>query len=175
MKKLFLLVLVMAASLFADGLVVGGEFGYAKVNSELTTNIGSAEGDTKSKSLTGKLGYSFGDARVLGYVTSEKYNDDMVVYNEGSLISYGAELDYVQENLFIGAILGVGSKDFDGTDVDFIDYGARVGYIHQIDNANIEIGVQYKIREYDSYQFGAVTLDLEDEIIGLFIGINFNL
>ena len=118
MKKIILSLMVMVGVAAADGFVLGGEVGYAKINSELSTNIGSAKGDTKSKSITGKVGYSFGDIRALAYITSEKYDDDMVVINEGNLLSYGAEVDYVQDNLYVGAILGTGSKDFDGTDID---------------------------------------------------------
>lgn len=172
--------MLSAAALMADGVVVGAELLYGKVSSDLTLSIPgyseSYSADTKTIAVAAKVGYQFDAVRVMGVVTSEKYKDDMVVYNEGSLVSIGAEVDYLIDNIFIGAVAAKGQKDFDGTDIDFIDYGARVGGIFKLGtDANLEAGIQYKVRNYDNYNYMGADLDLGDKIIGVFVGVSFNL
>ena len=172
--------MLSAAALMADGVVVGGEMLYGKVSSDLTASIPgyseSYSADTKTIGFAVKGGYQFDSIRVLGVVTSEKYKDDMIVANEGSLVSIGAEVDYIIDNMFIGAVAAKGSKDFDGTDIDFTDFGARIGGVFELGtDANLEAGVQYKVRSYDSYNYSGVNLDLDDKILGVFVGVSFNL
>ena len=180
MKKLIVALMAMAAVASADGFVVGTELNYGKVSSDLTASIPGASAsdsaDTKTIGFAVKGGYQFDDIRVYGVVTSEKYKDDMVVVNEGNAVSIGAEVDYMIENVFIGATLARGSKDFDGTDIDFTDIGVRLGGSFELGtDSNIEAGVYYKKRGYDSYVWDGVTLDLDDKIIGVFVGVSFNL
>lgn len=180
MKKIILVLAAMAASVLADGFVVGTEILYGKVNSDLTASVPgyseSYSADTKTIAFAAKGGYQFDAVRVMAVVTTEKYKDDMMVDNEGSLVSFGAEVDYMVDNFFIGAVAAKGSKDFDGTDIDFTDYGARVGGAFELSSdVNLEAGVQYKIRNYDNYNYMGVDLDLEDKVFGVFIGLAFNL
>ena len=180
MKKIILALMVFAGIASADGFVVGSELTYGKVDSDLTASLGGASasvsGDTKSIGVAVKGGYEFDAVRVLGTITSEKYKDDMVVDNEGNAVSYGVEVDYMIDNLFIGGMLATGSKDFDGTDIDFDDVGVRVGGVFDIGNdANLEVGVQYKDRRYDSYTLSGITLDLDEKIVGVFVGVSFSL
>ena len=180
MKKIILALMVFAGIASADGFVVGTELTYGKVDSDLTASVGGSSievsGDTKSIGFALKGGYEFDAVRVLGTITSEKYKDDMVVTNEGSAVSYGVEVDYMIDNLFICGMLATGSKDFDGTDIDFNDVGARVGGVFNVgENTNIEAGIQYKKRSYDSYTLSGINLDLDDKIVGVFIGLSFSL
>jgi len=179
MKKLIVALMAMAVVASADGFVVGTELNYGKVDSELTASgavTGSASDDTKTLGVAVKVGYQFGDVRVLGVITSEKYKDDLITYNDGNAVSYGAEVDYVVNNAFIGATVATGEKDFDGTDIDFTDVGVRVGAGAELgEDSTIEAGLYYKKRNYDSYTESGITLDLEDDIVGLFVGVSFNL
>jgi len=97
MKKVILALMVVAASAFADGFVVGTELTYGKVGSDVTVSgpggTASASFDTKSIGFAVKGGYQFDAVRVLGVVTSEKYKDDVLVMNEGSAVSIGFEVD----------------------------------------------------------------------------------
>lgn len=180
MKKLIVALMAMAAVASADGFVVGTELNYGKVDSELTASSGgvsaSASDDTKTIGFAVKGGYQFDDIRVLGTITSEKYKDELITVNEGNAVALGVEVDYMINDLFVGAIIAKGSKDFDGTDIDFTDIGIRGGISASINsNSNIEAGLYYKKRGYDSYTESGVTLDLDDKIIGLFVGLSFSL
>lgn len=180
MKKLIMAIMFSVSALMADGVVVGGEILYGKISSDLTASVPgyseSYSADTKTIAFAAKAGYQFDAVRVMGVLTSEKYKDDMMVDNEGGLVSLGVEADYLIDNIFIGAVAAKGQKDFDGTDIDFVDYGARVGGIFELGtDANLEAGVQYKVRSYDNYNYMGVDLDLEDKIIGVFVGVSFNL
>jgi len=180
MKKLIVALMAMAVVASADGFVVGTELNYGKVDSDLSASAGgvsaSASDDTKTIGFAVKGGYEFDAIRVLGVITSEKYKDDMITNNDGNAVSIGAEVDYMIENVFIGATLSTGEKDFDGTDIDFTDIGVRLGGAFELGtDANLEAGVYYKKRDYDSYVWDGVTLDLDDKIIGVFVGVSFNL
>jgi len=180
MKKIILAIMLSVSALMADGVVVGAELLYGKVDSDLTASAGGASAsvsdDTKTVAFSAKAGYQFDAVRVMGVLTSEKYKDDMMVDNEGSLVSLGVEADYLINNLFIGAVAAKGQKDFDGTDIDFVDYGARVGGIFELGtDVNLEAGIQYKVRDYDNYNYMGVDLKLDDKIVGVFVGVSFNL
>jgi hypothetical protein len=180
MIKVIMSLLVAASAVLADGFVVGGDFSYSRVGSELTLSIpGYSESysdSTKTTGFTARGGYQFDAVRVMGFVTSEKYSDDVVVYNEGNAASVGVEVGYMLDGAFIGVLAAKGSKDFDGTDIDFTDYGVRVGATVELGtDANLEAGVQYKIRGYDSYNYSGVDIDLDEKVLGVFVGVSFNL
>lgn len=180
MKKLIVALMAMAVVVSADGFVVGTELNYGKVDSELTATgpggSASLSADTKTIGVAVKGGYEFDAIRVLGTITSEKYKDELITVNEGNAVALGAEVDYMINDLFVGATIAKGSKDFDGTDIDFTDIGIRGGISASINsNSNIEAGLYYKKRGYDSYTESGVTLDLNDDIVGLFLGMSFNL
>ena len=179
MKKLLAAFMALAAVANA-GAIVGANVSYSNVDSELTASAGGVSEsytvDTKSKGLTLKAGYEYEEVRVLGYVSSEYYSDDVVVYNEGNAITIGAEADYLIDDLYVGAFIGSGYKDFYGTDIDFIDVGLKIGGTHELsEGLDIEAGVEFKKRSYDNYNYSGTNLDLDEKLIGVFIGLNFNL
>ena len=172
--------MVVCASVFADGFVVGTEITYGKDSSDISASVPGASAsvstDTKSIGFAVKSGYQFDAVRVLGVVTSEKYKDDVIVFNEGSAVSIGAEVDYMIDNLFVGGMLASGSKDFSGVDIDFTDVGVRAGGLFDLsEGVTLEAGIQYKKRGYDSYVYEGVTIGLDEKIVGLFLGVSFNL
>ena len=180
MKKIILAIMAVFTLAQADGFIVGTELNYAKVNSELKASIpGYSEtytGSTKTLGIAFKGGYQFDKVKVYGVITSEKYKDYMVVENEGNAVSFGAEVDYMIENVFIGATLAKGTKDFNSVDIDFTDVGVRLGATADINtDIAIEGGVQYKKRSYDSYNYSGVDIGLDEKIIGVFVGLSFNL
>jgi len=174
MKKLVLAIL-MAVGLMADGVVVGGEFGYG--NTDVTASaLGASETvGTKTKSLALKAGYQLDNIRLMGVLGVDKYKDDMIVAGEGNAVSLGIEAGYIYENILAAVTVARGEKDFVDFDQDFTDVGVRIGGIFEVDGANVEAGVQYKERTYDTYNYSGVGIDLEDETIGLYVGISFNL
>ena len=180
MKKIIIALMVFAGIASADGFVVGTELTYGKVDSDITLSVpgtsASVSSDTKSVGFAIKGGYQVENIRLMGVLTSEKYSDDVVVLGEGNAVSIGAELDYMVENVFIGVTLATGTKDFNAVDIDFTDVGLRVGAAIDINpDINLEGGVQYKKRSYDSYNYSGVDIGLDEKIIGIFIGLNFNL
>ena len=171
MKKIIVALTALVALASADGLVAGLELGYGKVDASLTaTPGGSASADTNTVAVTAKGGYQIDNIKLMGYVTSEKYSDDMIVAGEGRLLSYGVEADYMLDKAFVGLAIGQGNKDF-GVDVGFKDVAVRGGMLMD----NVELGVQLKKRTYDSYDIGVAVLDMDDTIVSVFIGIGFNL
>ena len=180
MKKILVMIFALASALMADGFIIGADAGYGKVDSDLTISIPgdsvSLESNTNSKSLTVKAGYETSDYRLLGYVSTESYSDDVVVYNEGSATSVGAELDIVFDKFYAGVALGAGSKDFDTEDINFKDIGIKAGLIAELNESmNFEASIGYKWRNYDSYDIAPFTLDLDEKIIGITVGLSFNL
>lgn len=180
MKKLIVVLMAMAVVASADGFVVGTELNYGKVDSELTastaTATASASDDTKTLGITFKAGYQFDDLQLFGTVSTEKYSDELITNNEGNAVALGLEADYAFNDMFIGGTIAQGSKDFDGTDIDFTDIGIRCGLSNSVDdNSDIQIGLYYKKRDYDSYTESGITLDLNDDIVGLFLGMSFSL
>ena len=173
MKKILIVLILMVATMFAEGFVIGGELGYGKINAEASYNGNTATADTKYTSFAVRAGYEQDNMRLLGYINSDKYKEDMLVVGEGNAISYGVEFDLVSNmGLYAGVLLGTGSKDFIVADVDFNEYGVRGGYIYELSNSmQFETGVQYKQRDYDSYE----GIDMQDDLIGLYVGINFML
>lgn len=173
MKKVIVALMALVALVSADGIVAGVELGYGKVNSDLTvTPGGSISQDTKTLAVTVKGGVQVDELKLMGYLTSEKYSDDMVVFNEGNLISYGLEANYaLTKEVFVGLSIGQGYKDFDGIDIDFKDIAIKGGMTVDM----FEVGLQLKKRTYDSYNLSGFQLDMDDTIVGVFVGLSFNL
>lgn len=173
--------MVSAAALMADGFVIGGDFNYGKVSSDLTASIPGASAsitqNTNTKGVGLKAGYQIDDVRIMATINSEKYSDDLVVSGEGSLVSYGVEADYIIDNTFlVGITLAKGSKDFGGTDIDFTDVGFKAGAtVEQNEGLSVEAGLYLKNRGYDSYTESGITLDLDERVVGLYVGLSFNL
>jgi len=176
MKKILIL-LVALASIASAEWVLGANIGYGEMEAEATYAGNSAKADTKYTSLQVQGGYQWESIRALAFVGTDNYKDDMVVSGEGNANYIGAELDIIfpvndKISAYIGGSLAKGEKDFIIKDVEFDDKALKVGALLELnDDIQAEIAIQYKKREYNDY----IGIGMDDELIGIVIGLNFNL
>lgn len=149
MKKVILALMVVCASVFADGLV-GVEVGHGKEKSE-----------SQAKINTGvvKVGYENESATLFVYVGMDHYGD-----HDGSAKYYGVEFDKKISDFFAGVFMGFGKKNMKGYEASIRDTGAKVGYM--VDS--FDVGLKFNSRQYTAD-------DQRDRIVSVFVGYNFNL
>ena len=82
------------------------------------------------------------------------------------------EADYKIDNFYAGIELGTGAKDFIVTKSSFKDISLKTGILlYAGDGVQGEAGLQIKNRTYESYS----SANMDDTLIGVFVGINFML
>ncbi len=180
MKKILIALLAMATFASADNFVVGADLAYGLVDTDTSVNGTSVKQDTETTGVRIKGGYDFTDFRVLGYVQYEDYADDIVLTTEKSNLSYGLEVDYklnLSNNLkgYVGVAVGLGTKDLGSNDyassVDYDEIALRAGILYN----QFEAGIEAKRRSLDSVTNSGITIQEDDEIIGFYIGMNFDI
>jgi hypothetical protein len=161
MKKVILVLMVSAAALMADGIMYGVSAGYANVSSSGgTTNDVKVNEDTQSLTAQLKAGYENDAARGFVFIGKDRYEND----NDAKY--YGFEFDKKFNDAYVGVLLAFGK--IGDQDNSFRDIGAKVGYDFKVtESSYIDTGVKAVRREY---KVG----DAKDNIIGAYIGINFN-
>ena len=185
MKKVILAIVLVIATMAQAGMVGDTSIAYGKVKAEASVAGYSASMNTNVTSIRTDLGYDFGNIRTLGYIQMDKYSDDVISDTEGNAISYGIEVDYVhavnsETSVFIGGLIGKGYKDLgsqgDSVGVgsaDFRDTAVRGGIIYDIGKIDIKAGLEYKKRDYDTIVVGGYTVELDEAIQSVFIGIDY--
>lgn len=199
MKKL-LMVAMLAGSLVASEseLVVGAELGYGNVSSDVSGMVNdvpfSHDVDTYTKSAKLKAGYQANYGRLLGYISTDSFSKSVTGQDEGNANAIGVEVDlFVTDSIYIGGLVGVGVKEFDGSNNNFIEYGLRVGNVFDItEGVNLDVGLQYKVQDYESKSGGNSATycekdcvitpeqlipvnnrEIKDQTIMVYVGINF--
>lgn len=174
MKKVLIGAALAASTLIAGDLTYGIEITTGSVETDVSVNTAGIGKDTMSMGFRGKIGYKADDFRALGYLGYEKYKDAVILVDEGENISYGVEFDYfATKNVYGGLIAGIGTKDLGSNTVkseaDFTDFGARLGYLAGV----MEIGIEYKIRDYDNVTYLGANIGEEDTLTSVYVGLTF--
>lgn len=176
MKKIILLLTTLVSLLSAD-IFVGANLGYGNISAEASTATSSASANSKYTSLEFKAGYEFKQARLLGFIGLDKYADDMIYVGEKAAKYYGVEGDFLIEanektNLYVGVAVAKGNKDFVVVEVDTKDVAFKAGALIDLEqDMQLEVGIQYKKRDYDE----TMGISMDDSLVGVFVGLNFML
>jgi hypothetical protein len=159
MNKVILALMVSAAALMADGLLIGVGTGYSNVEGSATINGSDWSDTTKAKTIEAKVGYENDEAKGFIFLGVDKYEANV------DTEYYGFEFDKKFNDLYVGVLVGFGKLE---NTESFRDIGAKVGYDFKVtEEAYIDAGLKAVRRAYK-------TGDARDDIIGAYIGINFN-
>ena len=183
MKKL--LIVALMAVMASAGVVENTTVSYGDVDVKVSISGVEYAVDTKATSLKQEVGYQFESVQVLGYVQLDKYKEKVISDTESNAISYGIEADYIHAvndklNLTIGCSYGQGHKDL-GSQGDiagigranFRDIGARVGMSILLDSWQLNIGIDRKNRGYDSMMISGLSVNLDEEITSVSVGLGY--
>ena len=159
MKKVILALMVMCVSVFAEGLLMGVSAGYSNVSGSATINGVEWSDTTKAKTIEAKLGQENDEAKLFIFIGVDKYDADV------DAKYYGVEFDKKFNDLYVGFLLGFGKLE---DTESFRDIGLKVGYDYKVsEDAYLDAGVKASKRSYKG-------VNAQDEIIGLYLGVNFN-
>ena len=176
------MLMVASMTVFAGGLFVGVEAGAGKVYNSKYINVSTGEllpkvdpadpdvystyrnelGDNSySKSVEGKIGYKNEAASLNLFVGVDNSNNDVNYY--------GIEFDKNFESMYAGFRLGKGTSD---DAPKFTEVGIKLGKHFEINEAStFNTGVKYTHRLYENV--GEV--NERDDVVAVFIGVDFNL
>lgn len=183
MKRVLILI-AFAVSAFA-GVTTSTSVSHGNVEATAKAAGLSATYKTKTTSLRQDLGYEWKHVRAAGYVQVDKYTNDVVADTEGNAVSYGFEVDYIKKfdndfGFFVGGVYGLGSKDLgsegEAVGIDkmtFTDAAIRTGVTYTLDSWQLEAGVENKLRNYNDETVSGITIELEEEIQTLFVGVGY--